>query len=73
LREDPLEAELRERIDSALRGVDGVVDVAEEDREVWYVAGTPSGETLLRAAVQVVDDLADSARSYIASLDGATV
>lgn len=67
LREDPLETELRQRIGSALRGVDGVADVAEEDREVWYVTGTPSGEALVRAAAKVVDDLADRARSHIAT------
>jgi hypothetical protein len=67
LRGDPLEAELRQRIDSALRGVDGVGDVAEEDREVWYVTGTPSGKDLVRAAAQVVDDLAGRARALIAN------
>jgi hypothetical protein len=69
LRGDSLEAELRQRLDSALRGVDGVDDVAEEDREVWYVTGTPSGKDLVRAAAQVVDDLAGRARALIASFD----
>jgi hypothetical protein len=31
---------------SALGAVDGVADVAEEDREVWYVTGASSGEAL---------------------------
>ena len=69
LRGDPLEAELRQRLDSALRGVDGIDDVAEEDREVWYVTGTPSGKDLVRVAAQVVDDLAGRARALVASFD----
>ena len=60
---------MRQRIGSALRGVDGVAEVAEEDREVWYVTGTPSGEALVRAAAQVVDDLAGRARAHIASFE----
>jgi hypothetical protein len=69
LRGDPLEAELRQRLGSALRGVDGVDDVAEEDREVWYVTGTPSGKDLVRVAAQVADDLAGRARALVPSFD----
>jgi hypothetical protein len=34
------------------------------DREVWFVTGTPSGDALVRAAAEVVDDLAGQTRVY---------
>src|SRR5258708_1670541 len=43
---------------AALRAVDGVERVWEDDREVWGVSGTPSGEALVRAAAHVIDHLA---------------
>lgn len=64
VREDPLESELRRRIAAALRSVDGVETAEELDREVWFVTGTPLGDALVRAASEVVDDLADQARAY---------
>jgi hypothetical protein len=57
-REDPLESELRQQMATALGAVPSVDVVAEEDRELWYVTGAPSGEALIRAAAQVVDHLA---------------
>jgi hypothetical protein len=63
VREDPLESELRRRI-AALRSVRGVQTADEMDREVWFVTGTPSGDTLVRAAAEVVDDLAGQTRAY---------
>jgi hypothetical protein len=68
LREDPLESELRQQMDAALRAVAGAERVWEDDREAWGVAGAASGEALLRAAAGVVDHLADRARAYIDSL-----
>lgn len=68
LREDPLEAELRQQMAAALQGVDGVESVWEEDREVWGVTGATSGEALVRAAAGVVDHLAPSARAYVGNL-----
>jgi hypothetical protein len=65
LREDPLESELRQQMTTALRSVDGVESVWEDDREVWGVSGIPSGEALVRAAADVVDQLAARARAYI--------
>ena len=62
VRSDPLESELRERIMDALRGVSGVTHVAEHDRESWFLTGTTSGEALVSAAAQIVDDLADQIR-----------
>jgi hypothetical protein len=58
VREDPLKSELRRRIATALRSVGGVDTTEEMDREVWFVTGTPSGDALVRAAAEVVDDLA---------------
>jgi hypothetical protein len=70
LREDPLEAEFRAAMDAALRGVAGVTDVQEEDRELWAVDGQPAGDALLRAAADVVDALADRARPYVTGDEG---
>ena len=64
VREDPLESELRDAMLAALRRVEGAAAVAEEDREVWIVAGTPSGEALVRAAAEVVDAMADRTRHH---------
>ena len=68
VREDPLESDLREGVSRALRSVPGVVDVAEEDREVWVVSGSPSGEDLVRAGASVVDAFADRIRSHVSDL-----
>jgi hypothetical protein len=67
LRTDPLESELRQQMAAALRAVDGAEMVWEDDREVWGVTGTVSGEALVRAAAGVVDHLADRARAYLDS------
>jgi hypothetical protein len=65
IREEPLEGELRRRIPAALRSVEGVETAGEMDREVWFVTGTPSGEALVRAVAEVVDDLADQTWAHI--------
>lgn len=65
VREDPLETELRQRIGAALRAAEGVVTVDEEDREVWFVTGTPSGKELTEAAARVVDELAGETRAFM--------
>jgi hypothetical protein len=54
--DDPLGAELRQRIQGALRAVDRVIDVCEHDGGSWEVTGAPSGEALTRAAACVVDE-----------------
>lgn len=68
VREDPLEREMRDAIDAALRAVPGVEDVEEEDREVWVVAGDPAGEALVQAAAEAIDRLQAKIREYIRSL-----
>ncbi len=68
VREDPLEAELRAAIASALASVPGAGDVSESDTEVWLVMGEPSGEQLALAADAVVDRFADQIAAYIDSL-----
>jgi hypothetical protein len=65
LREEPLESEMRREMDRVLRAVPGVTDVTEGDREVWDVSGSPTGEDLVRAAVTVVDAIADRAHEQI--------
>ncbi len=70
LREEPLEGELRREMAAALSAVAGVDSVQEEDREIWNLQGSPSGEELLQAAAAVVDALADRARSHLKSLGG---
>jgi hypothetical protein len=64
-RQDPLGLELRQRVQSALEAVSGVTGVEEHDNETWLVTGNPSGEALMRAAANVVDDLADRMREAI--------
>lgn len=65
LREEPLESEMRREMDRVLRAVPAVTDVTEGDREVWDVAGSPTGEDLVRAAASVVDDIADRAHEQL--------
>ena len=45
----------------------GVTAVAEEDREVWIVAGNPHGAELVSAAAGVVDALAAKVRPQFGS------
>jgi hypothetical protein len=68
IREDPLEAEIRKEMAAELRSVLGVARVSEEDREVWVVDGSPSGEELARAATKVVDRFAERTRVHYDSL-----
>jgi hypothetical protein len=65
VRDDPLEDELRQRIEAALAQVGGAATVEEEDRECWVVSGTASGPDLIAAAARVVDDLADRTRPFV--------
>jgi hypothetical protein len=68
VREEPLEGQLRDRIATALTAVAAVTAVAEEDREVWIVAGSPGGDELVRAVAKVVDEFAERIRAHIESL-----
>jgi len=61
--EEALEGELRRRIAAALRSVGGVTAAVESDREIWWVTGSCSGEALVRAVSEVLDDLADQTRA----------
>jgi hypothetical protein len=65
IRDVPLESELRRRIAAALRAVPGVTAVAEDDREVWGVRGTPTGTALVEAVAPIVDELAPRSRAEI--------
>jgi hypothetical protein len=42
-----------------MEAVPGVIEVMEQDREVWLVFGDASGEALARAVAGVVDRYAD--------------
>lgn len=66
VRTEPLETELIEAVDAAIRGVRGVTDVIHEDREVWMIAGRPRGRALARA---VSDRLAPLVPRIEAELD----
>ncbi|QKV71508.1 MULTISPECIES: hypothetical protein [Streptomyces] len=68
VRTDPLASELRDRIAEALSNVRGVTSVEEEEREVWFVAGTPTGETLVEAVAHVLDDMSDRTRAVLDAL-----
>jgi hypothetical protein len=69
LREDPLESRLIDGVTAALQEVADVDVVEQEDREVWLVSGSPSGEALVGAAADIIDELAPAARSYLDELD----
>jgi hypothetical protein len=62
-RGDSLGLELQRRIENALVAVPGVASVANACWETWEVFGDTSGEALCRAAVGVVDELADRMRA----------
>jgi hypothetical protein len=70
VREKPLEGDLRRAIASQLSSVAGVTAVAEEDREVWVVEGTPSGRDLVEAAGRALDSLAGRSRQHYEGLFG---
>jgi hypothetical protein len=65
VREESIAGELRRRIAAGLRSVEGVETADEMDTEVWLVTGTPSGEALVRAVGEVLDDLADQTWPYV--------
>lgn len=57
VRSEPLESELRGRVQAALEVVPGVDSVVDEDREVWGITGHPDGYALVAAVAAVVDEL----------------
>jgi hypothetical protein len=65
LRDVPLEYDLREKIQAALQGVDGVTEAREEDREIWTVHGTPHGGALVDAVGAVLDAHAAQSRAVL--------
>ena len=65
VREEPLEGVLRRRIVAALRSVGGVETAGEMDTEVWFVTGAPSGDALVWAVAEVLDDLAEQTWAQI--------
>ena len=68
VRQVPLEATLQAAIEAGLREVPGVTRVAHDDREVWVVDGSPSGEELAQAAAVAVDGLETDIRSLYEAL-----
>ena len=62
IREDPLEGELVNGVESALRSVSGVTNVWHEDREQWVAEGRPSGRELVAAVAAFLDAFAERAR-----------
>lgn len=71
IREDPLETDIRQAMIAELRAVPGVVRASEDDREVWIVDGSPSGEMLTQAAANVIDRFAQRCREHIVETFGA--
>lgn len=59
---EPLGSELEQRIEGALSAVPGVTRLHRQDWPEWLVCGDASGEALCRAAVNVLDDMADRLR-----------
>ncbi|MEO6627469.1 MAG: hypothetical protein ABIP03_02755 [Aquihabitans sp.] len=69
VRDVPLEGEMQGAVNAAIRSVPGVTGVAQEDRELWIVAGTPSGEALVRAVGAATDPLVERASTRLENLD----
>ncbi|MGV8884988.1 MAG: hypothetical protein ACOH1T_05300 [Microbacteriaceae bacterium] len=65
LRDEPLESLLDEGMTAALTDIPGTDVVAHEDREVWVVSGDVSGEALVGAAADFVDEIAARVRAYL--------
>jgi hypothetical protein len=68
VREEPLEGRLRAAVARELAAVEGVEEVFEEDREVWTVEGTPSGEALAKAVASVVNTLHQELQDHLDTL-----
>jgi hypothetical protein len=64
--EDPLESELRLHILTALSNVLGVTSADEQDRETFFVTGTPAGRALIEATVHALDDFDERIGPYLA-------
>ena len=54
-------------VTAALRAVPGVTAVEQEDREVWLVAGTPSGRELVIAAATAAEQWVAPVRAFLDS------
>ena len=65
VRVEPLESRLRAAVGDAIRGVPGVEAVAEEDREIWIVQGSPDLPTLTRAVAAAIDELAEDIEAVL--------
>ena len=70
IREDPLERDLFESVTTALQGVRGVREAAQEDREVWVVSGRANGRSLVAAVGKALDRLEPRLRQHVDSLAG---
>jgi hypothetical protein len=62
-RDSPLGRELQQRLERAWLAIPGVTSAENASWETWYVTGQVSGETVCRAAANVVDELADRMRA----------
>lgn len=67
VREGALEERLDGAVTTALREVSDVVEVQRDDRETWVVSGTGSisGEALVGAVAEVLDELAPALRELL--------
>ena len=68
IREEPLESKLYQRITESLTGIDGVVEVIHEDREVWLVRGDVTGEALVRSSSTALNELHEELATAVDSL-----
>ena len=68
VREEPLESKLYQHITDSLSGIDGVVEVIHEDREVWLVRGDVTGEALVRSSSAALNELHEELATAVDSL-----
>jgi len=67
IRDDPLQSQVFDAITSALNAAPGASRAVQEDREVWLVQGSLTGEVLVRSCAAVLDRLAEPMRSAYTS------
>jgi hypothetical protein len=68
IRENPLESILVQAITRCLRVTPGVTDVIHDDRETWVLRGDISGESLIVACGNALDELEPQTRAAYESL-----
>jgi hypothetical protein len=68
IRKEPLQGQLFTAISQALLDVPGVTSAVQEDREVWLVKGSPTGEELVRHCSRALNNMYPQLKAEYESL-----